>query len=615
MSSVLLRCSNRRTAICLLNLQSKSDHSHLRSITTTSVKLSKLTEQKYDEAQLMSERLNSQPYYAKRPQTDLDSMIPSGQEREATEEEMARYRRLEALKGLATGLVILTGIFGSFITYQKWPAIKGWWNREENDEEFQMPKKVKKVFELPVITNQNGSDVPGLYLCGDNSNWCISEDKKSVELKFPLRFSWFDGKTLRDVHVGEFSGVAVDSNGDLIQWGRGFNNDNVPQYSIKGQNITKATISNGVIYALTKKGEILTLPESDQAQAVTPGLIKRSWTFQTYETNFNKIASVEPIVDIQTGDQHLLALSKSGKVYAASTGLDKPTTKSQGQFGIPEFSQFNSAPEPGTLHDITLLNQAVFKTAKGKIDHVRARKIVQIAAGSNHSMALDSNGEVFTFGRNTYGQLGHPVNYNSEIIAVPKKVDLIAKQVNRDLFAKVVDIEANGDFSFCSVSAVPLYRLVRTHGVDEDDDVTETTEDSFVVGFGNNLKGQLGTGHYVHAQFDPVRIKELSKFEDYNETTNQLEKIEIANWSVGKEHTVIKLDNGDVLQWGANDFGQLGNGKKNRIPKPSNAPRLIEPDYTVEMYKDLTFVNRLQLQDNQQIKAGVQSTAVFYTKK
>lgn len=568
----------------------------------------------------MSDKLNSAPYYAKRPQTDLDAMYgdtTGGEEREATQAEMDRFRRLEALKGLATGVLILGGIFGSFIAYQKWPAIQGWWLKTDHDEEFEMPKKVKKTLELPVLTNGNDSSVPGLYLCGDNSSWTVNQDKKVPESKFPLRFDWFDGKILKDVTLGEFSAVAVDSNGDLIQWGRGFDNSNVPKYTIKGENLIKANISNGVIYALTAKGEILTLPEADKVQEKTPGLLKKSWTFQTYETNYNKISNEEltkgeKVIDIQTGDEHLLALTNKGKVFSTSTGLVAPA-KSNGQYGIPQYSQFNGAPSSQKLHEVTVLNKAVFKTAKGKIDHAEDRFITKIAAGSTHSIALDSNGEVYTFGKNTFGQLAHPVNYNSEIIALPKKVDLIGKHIKRDMFGRVVDIQAGGDTSFCTVSPVPLYKLIHNNKQTQEEE--EYKEDSFVVGFGNNLKGQLGTGHYVHAQFDPIKIKELSKFESYNEETNQLQKIEIAKWYIGKEHVFVRLENGDVLFWGANDFAQLGNGKKNRVPKPTPAPRLIEPGYTNETYKDITFVNRLQLKENQEISAGVAATAIYYTEK
>ncbi|KAH3679845.1 hypothetical protein WICMUC_000588 [Wickerhamomyces mucosus] len=575
---------------------------------------SKLTSQKYDEAQLMSAKLNEQPYYAKR---NVDEYYEREEisDRPATAAELQRHKRIEALKGLLAGIAIVAGIIGSFTAYQKWPAIQSWWNKQDTDR-FEQPKKFKKEIELPILTDRNDSSVPGLYIWGDNLQYIVSSDKSVKELRNPIRHPWFDNKLLKFVTLGEYSALAIDINGDLIQWGKHFNGDSTPKYTIKGENLKIARISNGIIFALNGNNEILKIAENESIQNNTEGLKRRNWLLVSSNKKFNKLSTEEldkdeKIVDLQTGKYHLLALTNKGKVYTTSTGLSLPK-KSFGQYGIPENSQFGQPPSQDKLHEVTLLNQEVSKTFKGKIDHVEQRIINKIATGDYHSLALDNNGEVFSFGKNTYGQLGHPVSYNSEIIGYPKKIELIAKHIKRDQFAKIIDINAGGETSFCTVSPIEMHKLIKSTNKQLNE---ITNEDEFTVGFGNNLKGQIGSGHYVHAQFDPVKVKELTKFEDFNETTNQMERVKIAKWSTGKDHTFIKLENKDVLYFGGNDFGQLGNGKKNRIARPTSPPALIEPSFVKETYDDLTFANRLQLNDNQEIVAGETASAIFYTSK
>ncbi|ODQ57201.1 hypothetical protein WICANDRAFT_36060 [Wickerhamomyces anomalus NRRL Y-366-8] len=574
---------------------------------------SKKKPEQIDEAEMFADRLNTQPYYAKRDPSEY----PEGEAPLSQEQIKKQNQKLEAMKGLIQGVLVIGAMFGGFELYQKWPNVKSWWaNLNKEDEGFVPPKKNKPVVELPVITNKNDSSVPGLYIWGDNSNG-ITGDKNSISTKWPLRHPWFDGKLLKKVTIGEHSALAIDPKGDLIQWGNGYKRNSDPEYTIKGEGLQFAKISNGAIYALNKNNEILVIPESSKDQQDFKGLQRRNWAFISSTKNFTKVPldllqKGETIKDFETGAEHLVALTDKGRAFSAATGFNQ-LPKSQGQYGLPEYSHFNKPPAPNTLHEITLLNNSIEKNKKGKVDHIEPRFIKKIAVGNYHTLALDENGEVFSFGQNTFGQLGQPVNYDTEFITIPKKVELLSKHVKRDLFPDVIDIHAGGDTSFCTINPVKMFRLIRgkNNKVEEDEDALI---DAFTVGFGNNLKGQIGNGHYVHAQFDPVKIKELSKFEDYNEETGKIEKINIDSWSTGFDHTFIKLGNKDVLFWGGNDNGQLGNGKKNRIPKPTPLPAIVEPSFTTETYKNLTFVNRLQLRENQQIVASANASAIYYTK-
>ncbi|ODV72980.1 Fmp25p [Cyberlindnera jadinii NRRL Y-1542] len=580
----------------------------------------RLTEYEYDDAEMLRSRLDTEPYYAKRDkeqQRDQDPGYDDEAQGASSPDELRRFRRIEIIKGLAAGVATIGGLMGGYSLYANWPRLQAWWYNtgELGFDSGEPGKKRKRGVELPVLTNQNDSSVPGLYLWGDNTEYITSMNKNAVDVRFPMRHDWFDGKYLSCVELGDTSALAIDTHGDLIQWGRGFNGGSTPEVTIRGEALRSAKFSNGIIYALNKHNEVLIIPESKENQASLAGLQSRNWLLQKVDKPFTKLALAgfdkgETVRSFDVGKSHLVLITDKGRAFTCATGFEQ-LSKSFGQFGIPQFSHLKTPPKPNKLYEIVLLNQVVHYNSKNKIDHVENRVIEKVACGNNHTMALDSNGELFTFGQNTYGQLAHPVSYETEHISYPKKVDILNKHVKRAMFPEVLDIHAGGDTSFCEVKPVHMYQLVKGSTSQRP----QVDDESFVVGFGTALKGQIGNGLFIHAQFDPVRLKELEKFQDFNEATGEMDRIHIKEWSSGEEHSFVKLDNSDVLYWGANDYGQLGTGKKNRIPKPTSPPSLIEPSFTADTYKDLTFANRLQLSENQHIVAGAKASAIYYTPK
>ncbi|RWS29744.1 Regulator of chromosome condensation (RCC1) repeat protein-like protein [Leptotrombidium deliense] len=87
----------------------------------------------------------------------------------------------------------------------------------------------------------------------------------------------------------------------------------------------------------------------------------------------------ETFAAVACGNEHMLMLSENGVVYSYGRG-------SKGQLGH------------GTVED-------VFEEAK-VIEALEGVKIIQIATGSWHSMALSSIGDVYVWGWNESGQLG-----------------------------------------------------------------------------------------------------------------------------------------------------------------------------------------------------------------
>lgn len=135
--------------------------------------------------------------------------------------------------------------------------------------------------------------------------------------------------------------------------------------------------------------------------------------------------------------------------------------------------------------------------------------IKSIAAGDSHSVILTENGIVYTFGLNTYGQLGYdtPGIFNN----VPLKVTGIDN---------VKEIYAGSSQTFA------------------------VKQDGSVWGWGCNEKGQLGitTTTIVNT---PALIKGIDN---------------ISSIACGESQTVALKKDGTVWAWGENKYGQLGNG-------------------------------------------------------
>lgn len=138
------------------------------------------------------------------------------------------------------------------------------------------------------------------------------------------------------------------------------------------------------------------------------------------------------------------------------------------------------------------------------------RRITEFAAGRSHVLAMNKVGQVFACGSNEYGQLGLP---NCIQITLPQPVNLLRRE-------KIVAI-ACGAF----------HSLVLTARGE-------------VLAFGFNFFGQLGVGDNDN-RFEPVYIANLRRDR-------------IVEIACGQHHSVVLSRAGDVLTFGHNSHGQLG---------------------------------------------------------
>jgi alpha-tubulin suppressor-like RCC1 family protein len=133
-----------------------------------------------------------------------------------------------------------------------------------------------------------------------------------------------------------------------------------------------------------------------------------------------------------------------------------------------------------------------------------------LAAGSNHSLALKSDGTVWAWGDNTLGQLGFgtPPGVSNQAVQVPGISDVTA-------------IYAGGNHTLALKS------------------------DGTVWAWGNNSNGQLGVSPATAFRTAPAQVAGLSG---------------IVAIGAGLNHSLAVGTDGTVWTWGSNSQGQLGDG-------------------------------------------------------
>lgn len=471
---------------------------------------------------------------------------------------------------------------------------------------------------------------PGVYAWGSNTGKVAAPDSDEIYIKTPRRVAYFNNVLLRDLKLDRDFGAAVLENGDLVQWGKGYSEENVqPTVTLKGKDLKKIAISKDRIIGLSKGGRVYSIPvaKSDQEEGHKPS--ESSWMpFWSWlsPVSYRRLYPAhlgrgEKIIDISCGLEHVLLLTSTGRVFSAASGSQ--SFPSKGQLGVPGVTWL-TRPEGAydMCHEITTL---------------RGFEIAKVAAGDHHSLVLDKEGRVFSFGDNSSGQLGLEYSTESPFVDAPSLLPIPKLYKGTNQTPKVTGIAAGGKNSFFTIDAT------RVAGPGNDvtassKDLGRITADTWSCGQG--IKGSLGTGKWTHVSDKLTKVGPLSNLFEYDERTSKVVPIRLASISVGSTHAAAVMNNltyldasekssendtnwgADVLWWGGNEFFQLGTGKRNNEPNP----RYIQPlDAEAEAEAGrrdqhrfhLTPRHRVQIKDGrkvdmeQRIECGRYVTAVY----
>ncbi len=249
--------------------------------------------------------------------------------------------------------------------------------------------------------------------------------------------------------------------------------------------------------AITLDGKVYTWGQNDYGQL---GNDTTTNQFTPVEiTSRFSLSSGDKILQMALGSYFSGAISAEGKVFTWGQNTN-------GQLGLTTAGV--------AIHRIPVNITDKFPLALND-------KIIALELSNNYSAAVSQEGRVFTWGQNTYGQLG-----NGNLNDVHSPFEITDKFTDLALNDKITKVQLN------NASSVAV------------------SKEGKVFTWGNNIIGQLGIGNVVNQSL-PQNI------------TNQFGLTlpdKITNVSMGVQHTGAVSQNGEVFIWGRNVEGQLGTG-------------------------------------------------------
>jgi alpha-tubulin suppressor-like RCC1 family protein len=159
---------------------------------------------------------------------------------------------------------------------------------------------------------------------------------------------------------------------------------------------------------------------------------------------------------------------------------------------------------------------------------------VRIGVGDNHSLAIKSDGTLWAWGRNDFGQLGLGTINSTEVM-------------------HPIPVRVGTDTNWSAIAGGILFSV-------------GLKKDGTLWGWGGNWVGQLG-GRSTNL---------VPLMEDYNrasqaKVSKPTQIGQDSDWaaiSVGGEHVLALKGDRSLWGWGRNDFGQLGDGTTNHRSAP-----------------------------------------------
>ncbi|KAF2591473.1 hypothetical protein F2Q70_00040934 [Brassica cretica] len=257
-----------------------------------------------------------------------------------------------------------------------------------------------------------------------------------------------------------------------------------------------------------------TRPEPTKKRRISPGKQAAENSSQSKNNDLSALpclVSLAPgvrIVSVAAGGRHTLALSDIGQVWGWGYG-------GEGQLGSGSRVRLVSSPHPIPCIEPSSYGQVSSSmSSEVQCGRVLGSYVKKIACGGRHSAVITDTGALLTFGWGLYGQCGQGSTDD----------ELSPTCVSSLLGIRIEGVAAGLWHTVCISS------------------------DGDVYSFGGNQFGQLGTG-CDQAETLPKLLE-----------APNLENVNVKTISCGARHTAVIADEGKVFCWGWNKYGQLGLG-------------------------------------------------------
>ncbi|KAL0585650.1 hypothetical protein ABG067_004573 [Albugo candida] len=339
-----------------------------------------------------------------------------------------------------------------------------------------------------------------IFSCGQNNygELCLGHCNPTNKLEHASFFSY---KSIQSIAGGNEVLVVLMKDGAVFtcglnksgQCGTGNFDERLivpsPIQSLSGIPITMVAASNGCehMLAISHDGAVYSWGYNDRGQLGLGTTVSKSHTPRVIESLREKYFITFAAVSYH----HSAVVSNNGDLL--TFGMND-----SGQLGL-DHAQHQHTPQ--------------------LVETLSSQKVCKVACGLYHTVVIVDNGEVYSFGKNEYGQLGLSHTQNTKVPMLVK-IPPAPRTPISDTVNKAVQV-------YCG--------YYHTVGI---------LECGKVVTWGRNDYGQLGIGSKDHksvAQYVPLPL------------TSRVKKA-----SCGCYHTLILLVNGRVMVFGRNNKGQLG---------------------------------------------------------
>ena len=426
-------------------------------------------------------------------------------------------------------------------------------------------------------TGENGSGQLGLGDTVDRDEW----EQVGVD------------DTWIDVACGRYFSMAIRSDGTL--WGTGGNN-----YGQLGLNDlvqrTSFTQVAGTSWERVECGHTFSVARKTDDTLWSTGynfygqLGLGNHGFGTNRDEFEQIGSDTNWDDFSAGDDHMLAIKTTGTLWATGRdwygecGLNYTQTDTMTQVGVDTtwidvacggwhtIAVKSNGSLWGTGSDyygqLGLNNGEGLFVEYAIFTQISASDYQSVFCGSEHSMAIKTDGVTWGTGRNEYGQQGrgdYGIKYVfTEIlpdfsdIAGGNEHTIVVKDdgtmwVTGDNYTGALGIAEHWDYTdiFTALEGED-WRQVDTwsyHSLAVKQDVVHAAH-----GCGDNRYGQLGQDDYNSDQYDNLRWK-LIEIQILN--IEVAPELWLSNTVCGHKHTAVLDSDGHIWTFGSNTYGQL----------------------------------------------------------
>ena len=384
----------------------------------------------------------------------------------------------------------------------------------------------------------------------------------------------FQGKTLQSIYADNTYTLVLCNDNSLFAWGESragqlglghTNNQHTPRQinpnCFQGKTIQYIYKGNLHNLALCQDGTLFSWGHNYFGELGLGHRQKQNSPQRIHNEHFQG----KTLQSIQTGLFCTYALCTDGTLF--SWGCND-----HGQLGLGNTTEYNTPQQ---------INH----------NHFYGRTIQSIHTGRSYTLALSTDGSLFAWGYNIYGQLGlghtnnqhtpqqiNPNCFQGKTIQsfYPKENHTLALCANGSLFSwgnnddgqlglghnnsqttpQQIDPNKFQDTTIQSIYACNYHSYALcTNGT--------------LFAWGRNFNGELGLGH-TNSQNTPQQIN----IDHFHGRT-------IQSIHTGTSHTLAQCTDNTIFVWGFNNYGQLGLGHEDNILIPKQLPDPLNRDFRV----------------------------------